>query len=327
MTYKELVAKSNEIHRKNGLISHLIFLLLGLLAAAFSLLGIFSALLEILIVPFIILPILFAATFLSLYLREASYISFKGFLISFATYFSNKFRSTFGVLRSGAIGIIIFTVVTLIYFPALNLSLYQTNWMNMQGILGDLTSLSTLDVESMLLIIDAHKEFFDILTILNFIPPYFVFGFVFFVSSTKNSISLFDRLNTKEGVPGRFNYLVHQNVMRKFRGEYNKRFYGLNWPMFVIFIASFALGTFLGYLVKKDFSTIYSFGMALSLFACFGIYGPFFISNNEAIYESFSAQYIDEKGGVTEEIAKALEEALKQMEKEDEDTKKDSDES
>ena len=73
------------------------------------------------------------------------------------------------------------------------------------------------------------------------------------------------------------------------------------------------------------YAGVFVLGLALALFITFGLYGPFYISGNEAIYIFLKDKYKLEFESMKGELNSTLAELLERMNEEE--NKKDSDES
>ena len=325
MTVRELYRISGENYRKNGFISHVIHFLLILLCSAFLLLGLFWNSLNLIVVPFIVIPTFFATELITILLRDQSYLTFKGFMRCFGSYFSTKFASTFRVIKSTLWSLLVYIIFALIYGLSVNLSLYYINFMGYKEVIDELLTYTSITVDQIQIIIDKHEGLFNTLMIINQVPSLFVFTISFIFLSSRASISLFNRIETPELIGGA-NKIAHENVMKKYRKEFNKAYFSLNWPMYLIFIGGFALGAYLGYINVGTYNAVYTLGLAVAVFVTFGLYGPFYLANNEAIYISLKDKYSSELTLMKSQFTTSLEDLIKKMEDE-RDEKKDSDES
>ena len=84
-----------------------------------------------------------------------------------------------------------------------------------------------------------------------------------------------------------------------------------------------ALGAYFGYIKVGTYNAVYTLGLAVAFFITFGLYGPFYLANNEAIYISLKDKYSSELTLMKSQFTTSLEDLIRKME----DEKKDSDES
>ncbi|MBO6280707.1 MAG: hypothetical protein J6M95_03925 [Bacilli bacterium] len=323
MRANELYKMSWNNYKRSGCISNILHFFLGLLAASFVLFGLFLSDLFIIVVPLLVIPTIFACQLATILLREQEMISFKGFVRCFGSYFSSKFNSTYRVIRSALWAFLIYIIFAVIYGVIVNLILYSNNFMGYQEIVKDVVDHLNVTPEEMTALLGKYDYFFKELLIYNYVPSLFVFSLSFIIVSTRFSVSLFERLENYEQ-SGRLDKIIQQNVMSKYFKEYNLTFIKLNWPLFLIYIISFGIGAYLGYLFFGSYTGIFTLGLSISIFVSYGIYGPFLLSNNEAIYESFKDKYISEVEILKTSFTSKLDELMKQIEEEN---KKDSNES
>ena len=324
MKYSELVSISLNNYRKNGFISHVLFFFVMLLACAFLLLSLLLMDLTFFLIPFLFIPCFFAVQIAVILLREQEMINFRGFLRCYANYYSEKFLSTFRVIKAILWSILFTFIFGFIYMMSLNIGLYYTNFMGYQEIMYDITSNIQLNIEEIQRVFYAHKDFFEFLMIFNNVPVYFFYSLCFMFFVTRNSVSLFYRLDTME-LLGQANKMIQERVMKKYRKEYNLAYFYVNWPIFLLFIGGFALGGYIGYLTVGTYIGVFVVGLALSLFITFGLYGPFYIACSEAIYILLKDKYKLEFETMKGELNSSLAELLERMNEEE--NKKDSDES
>ena len=141
---------------------------------------------------------------------------------------------------------------------------------------------------------------------------------------TRNSVSLFYRIDTME-LLGQANKLVQERIMKKYRKEYYLSYFYMNWPIFLLFTGGFVLGGYIGYIFEGTYVGVFIVGLALGLFITFGLYGPFYLASNEAIYILFKDKYKKEFESMKGELNSTLAELLQKLSEEE--NKKDSDES
>lgn len=314
-----------ENYHKNGLISHLICFFLGLLACSIIAAGSFFVDLLILVIPFIALPILFSCFASIILLRDQKMLTFGGFLNCFTSYFKEKFRSTFQVMRSFWISLLIYFLFSIIFTISLNLSFYNSNWHNYAVVFDELVKMITVSEQAVEDILKANSELIDLVAIYNFVPTMFVFSVSFIYLTDHYSISLFHRLQTPQ-LTGRTNLFIQRNVIRNNKAEYYKLYFKLNWPFYLIYIVTF-VGTAIGaYFIKTNYHFIYIFALVFSLFASYGLYGPYHLAANEAIYIKLKDKYDNSANELLNMLTNTLQSYIDKY-KEELETKKDSDES
>ena len=324
-TYREVLTKSNEIYRQNGLISHIIYFFLSILAGAFILLGIFYVDLLLLIVPFVLIPLIFASHIITISLRNSELLTFKGFMRSIFIYYSPKFSSTFRVIKNALWTLIMYASSLSILLILVNLLFYFFNYHGYASIYQSLYNSLATSYESFYNVLAANETFVNEMLIFVEIPTLFLSSFFYLYLTTKSSISLFIRTEPTL-FTGKFCTYLNAKVLRNNRKEITPLFIKLNWPLFVLFILGFAGGVIVGYLVFKDYGSIFSISLAISIILSFGVYGPRLESNNEAIYLKYKEKYLEESDKYLKSIDSSLQAVLEQI-KELEKTKKDSNES
>ena len=320
MKYRDLLKISMDNYRKNGFVSHVIFFFLSLFAAAFLLLCLFYVDLFLLIIPLIVIPIFFACQVVVILLREEDYLTFRGFLNCFRNYFTSKFASTFRVIRSALWSFLVYIAFYMIYGISINLSFYATNFMNYQSVYGDILNTMSVSIADLEAVVQAHRDFFEIILIYTNVPALYISAVFFIALIGINAIGLFDRLNNMSE-PGRLHKVAHANLLINYRKEMYLSFFKLNWPLFLLFFIGFGGGAVIGYFTLHTYNGVYTLGIVLGVLVAFGLFGPFFLANNEAIYISFKERYLDEKNKLKGQLATSLEEMIKQLEdKKDQDS-------
>ena len=325
MTNKEIKDICRENYRKNGSIAYLIFFFLALLAGSIMAAGSLFVDLLILIVPFIALPILFSAYTSILLLREQKLLTFTGFLNCFTSYFKEKFRSTFQVIRSALFTLLVYIVISLIFSLSVNLSLYYNNWNNYADVIQEIAAVITKSEEAVKAIIKEHQQLFDTVAIITFVPTLFIGSIAFIYLIDHHSISLFHRLQTPQ-MPGKVNLMIQRSVVRDNKSEFYKLYIKLNWPFYLLFTLVFAGTTVGAYFIKANYHFMYVFALTISLFVTFGLLGPSHLAANETIYIALKDKYNQTSTQLLDSVISDLENYINQY-KSIEETKKDSDES
>lgn len=326
MKYCDLVRISRNNYRKNGFIAHVLFFFLALLSSAFLLIGVLWIDAFLIIVPFFVAPTLFSAMIATMLLREQSYMTLKGFFNCFINYYSNKFNSTFRVIRSALFSFVVYISFSIILSLAINLSFYFTNHMGYQDFAAEIMKYTDLTIEGLNALLDKYKDLINYVMIVTSVPSLFVFSISFLFLTSKNSVSLFDRMNTLD-INGRINAIVQQNLMKNNFKEYTSAFIKLNWPLFLAFTIGFGCGALIGYRLLETYASVFTIGLSSGVFVAFGLYGPFFLANNEAIYICFKDRYKLEQDKLKQEFTVSIEKIMEEMKKREDETKKDSDES
>lgn len=324
MTYKEIVRNSYQIYRKNGLIAYILFFFLALLASSFILLTVFLPILLWLVIPFIVIPILFSAQLAITLLREQNFFTFRGFLNCFVSYFKEKFRSTFAVIKNGLVTFGFSLLFAMIFAIIINLCFYYTNYLNYATILNQITLLVD-DYDALIEYIKSQQVFFNYILIWNDLPisgfAYFLFVFL----CSRSSISLFERMGSLTLTSGKLSTIIHNGVIRNNQKAFNRYYLELMWPFFLILLGSFALGSYIGYLVVSYNYPISIIGLSFSVLVTYGVFGPFYLSNKEAIYLALDNEYKVELDKFSKKIVQSLDQIMDELKKAKEEQEKDSD--
>ena len=326
MKCRELIRISMDNYRKNGLISHVLFFFLGLLACSFLLIGLLWIDVSLIVIPFIAIPIIFSAMIATNLLREQNYMTLGGFFRCFGTYFSSKFNSTFRVIRSGIISFAIYLGTSIILSLVINLTFYHTNFMNYQAMVDEVLAFKSISAQDLYAIMNKFKDLINITMIYSNVPASFTFALFFIFFTTRNSATLFDRLATME-FDGRINAITQEQIMKRYYKEYNATYFKLNWPIFPLFLLGFAGGAYLGYITLIDYSSVFTMGLVVGLFVVFGLFGPFYLANTETLYMVFKDRYESEREILKGQFTESLEKFIEEMKKREEESKKDSNES
>ena len=309
---------------KNGIISYVLFLFAVLLACGFIALNLLVSSFFILTIPFVVLPLMFAAQAATRLMRDTSTLTLKGFFRCFFGYFSEHFRSSFRTIRSALFSLIFYGGVLLTSFTVALPCFYAFNYLNFKEFVDTLPTLlnQTSSIDAFL---DDYIKVFNMISVCTTFPALTAFAFVFVYLADRNSVSIFYRLdNVKNN--GRYLALINDLVIKNNRKQFNKAYWALNWPFYLLFILGFAGGAYLGYLYSFDSSSLFTFGLIGAIFVSFVIYGPSLMANKEAIYKSLNNEYINEDALAKVRLANQLNDFLNQYANKD-GTKKDSDES
>ena len=325
MNNKEFRALMWENYRKNGMISHILFLFIMLLACSILMLGLFLYDLVLIFVPFVILPCLFVCEIATISFRDQSLMTLRGFFRCFKTYFSEKFNSTFRFFLSLLIGFLVSIIFGVIYITIIISILYHINFMDYQIVFNELNELLQQDYPNIIEFINAHKDFANTIAVICYVPTLFVFYLTFIFISTRHSVSLFNRLDNDAEAPGWISKTQTAEVIKKNRLSFTLTQLSYAWPLYILFIIGFGIGAYAGYMWVGTYASALTVGLSLALYMAYGIYGPFLLAGNEALYTKYRDQYsmIDKR--MEQMFESTIEELIKK--KEEEDTKKDSNES
>ena len=105
---RDLWQISKQNHRKNGLISYVIFFFSTIFSCGFIALNIIFPTIFLITVPFVVIPLFFACQISIVLMRDAEQLTLGGYFRCFFGYFGEHFRSTFRVIRSMLFSLIFF---------------------------------------------------------------------------------------------------------------------------------------------------------------------------------------------------------------------------
>lgn len=233
------------------------------------------------IFPFILMPILFAVQVTHFGLRQNVNPNGTLFFRFFKLYFVNFYRGVFRFILSALFAMLISYGVTLI-FGAISIPIVESIDPNFAKTINDLYSLiNNNELEAALKLIQEDKNFV-LVAYISYLPGYGLGAMMFFLSSTFNSISTYFKIKNPNLNPAFVNriYAEGRNSIRK---QLIKEYWGLNWPIFVLFVVGYSLGSVLSFYLEYN----YLFANIISLIIGFGFmifYFPIFINNLESIF-------------------------------------------
>ncbi len=325
MRVRDIWQNSLQIHRKNGFIAYILFIFSTLLACGFIALMLLLPALFVLVFPLFIIPLYFACQCGTRLLRESDALTLGGFFRCYFGYFSEHFSSTFRTVRSILFSLIFYGATLLTSYIVVIPCFYAFNVMDFKGLVDSL-NISTLQTSYYEALIEAYEPAINLLLICTTLPSLFMFSIAFLFLADKNSVSLFLRVEKPELI-GRASSRINDLVIKHNKKEFYKAYLLLNWPFYLLFVGGFALGGYLGYLYSFNSNSLFTFGLMGALLLSFVIYGPLLLSNKEAIYLSLADKYKNEEEVLKADLSSSLMQMLDQFSKEQEETKKDSDES
>ena len=324
--YRDLNALRIKNYKENGFLPYLLFFFTAIVSSGLLLLNSLQSYLYIIIVRLIILPLFFATEAMIEMMRNQSVLRFGYLFRCFFLYFTERFRSTFRVIKSTLISLLVYSVSMLTFIVIIYISFYFTNFLDAKTFfeqLNHILELGTMDIEDLL---EKYHYLFLILLLSTALPSMFIFAFSFTYLTSKYSISIVYRIRGLK-LPGSYFKNVYASMIKENRKLFLKCYWSLNWPIILLFILSFGLGCYIGTIFSLDYSFVFTLGLAMSILVTFTLLGPLFFSNKQAIAEYLSEPYQQQEILLRARYADMLSDILKQMEQEQEDTKKDSDES
>ncbi len=231
--------------------------------------------------PFILMPILFAIQVTHFGLRQNVNPNGTLFFRFFKLYFSNFYRGVFKFILSALFALLVSYGVTLI-FGAISIPIVESIDPNFANTINDLYSLiNNNELEAALKLIQEDKNFI-LVAYISYLPGYGLGAMMFFLSSTFNSFSTYFKIQNPNLNPVFVNriYAEGKNSIRK---SLIKEYWGLNWPIYVLFAIGYSLGAVLSFYFEYN----YLFANIIALIIGFGFmifYFPVFINNLESIY-------------------------------------------
>ena len=324
---RELNKDSFNLLKRNGYFPFLIYFIVGILASGVLLLGAFSPLFTVILVPLVILPLFFASDTLILMLSDMPVVTASAFFRSFGLYFTERFRSTYGFWKAVLETLIVAAGFGFIYSMVINAVMFATNEAirNMvnafQSILEDPSEAA---IESFM---NSYSSEINFLAVINYAPIFGVASIAFSFFSSFHSLSYFYRTEPKNTASGAGSNMIHKLVYQNNRSYIIKSYFGLNWYVLLVFVLSLGLGAFLGYLLKFDLAYISAFSNATAVLITSIFLGPIFLFNKNAIYESLKEEYPKALQTLSQGFVDDLMNELNKLKKQEEETKKDSDES
>ena len=123
--------------------------------------------------------------------------------------------------------------------------------------------------------------------------------------------------------PGKYITDVAYLTRKNNKKLYLKCFWSLNWPLAVLLVLSYALGTYIGYIYSFCSNAMFTFALAISIFISFSVFGPKYLANKQAIAEYMAPYYKMEEDKLKMQFQNILDELTKASEE----TKIDSNES
>ena len=333
---------NRQIRQKNGAFGVIYFFLLTLIISAFASISIifYSSLLNLFFLLLIIIPSLFAFEFLLMNKDDFEVLSFKNFFSCFGQYFSERYSGSFRVWMGILIRIIVELISAIVFGSIIILLMYNNNSFGFKEVYDTTREMlrNQSTIESVINYLNGHESTLQAFVTCTCIIP-FAFGiFAFYHHIYTNSISLFLRRDF-DRCPGRYISLLNKRFISSNRWKMFKIDIKYNWYVYLISIAMFALGSYLGSRIEMRYSTVFVFGYIFFIISNYFFFGLIQYNHKEACYEYFKDDYKEFDKHLQKELiqglmnnfsnqVRSLNLDVKNMNnEEEEDTKKDSDES
>ena len=165
-------------------------------------------------------------------------MTFKGFISLIGIYFSEHFRSTFRVIKSGLISLGISIVLLLTSILVCYASFYETNFLGMRSLIEDIQKANLADYDVLMSIYSDHALLIHIYLICTVFVAATLFVILFIYLASKHSFTLTYRIKEPK-YTGRMFLMITDNVLKDHRKEFLKAHFGTNYPMIIIFLGSF----------------------------------------------------------------------------------------
>lgn len=297
MNIKEVRQNALSRYKQHPVNSWIISVICGLFLAALVLIGMVSELLVILLLPLLILPFFFACVVSHLSLSQKDELTFKNLYGFYRLFFRPPFYSSFSAIlsfiKAFACEIVIGFIATGICYAAFATS---ASFVATLEQLAESLSNMTITQESYQAALEANNyELANFLNLTNGINL-MLFGLAFILFISREEITIFIRLKTRN-IP-----LAKQIARASIRANsrnFNKAFFALNWPLFVILIVGMVGGCFLSIYVFNNYAICGVVGLSMGI-GLTSAFLPFYFSNMEEIESQLSIDI----GVVSEEYVK-----------------------
>lgn len=274
-------------YKKAPLTFYILGITTGILIAAILALDLVVPFLSIFLFPLLCLPILFSAMLQHVMLQKMDRITVSTSFKMFGLYFTRSFSGSFSYLMSLVKTLIIFVGIQGIVSFSSSLILLLTNGsftlaiQDFSQILAD-EEATFEKIQEVLYSYDGLLMHYMIYT---FLPPYILSLLFLIYLLSRNSLTIYYSLHSKNLNPY-FARAIVRMVIRKRRWQMVGRQFILNWPFFLLILLGLAGGAVLGYFWQGDLLTmIATANIGGALLASF--YLPFYLSNQEAFYDSY----------------------------------------
>ena len=313
---KEIRVFSRENVKKNGLFSIVIFFFAALVTSSFFFLNLLFDWTYLFVVPLVILPTLFSFQRAIILLREEDTLSFSVVFSGYRQYFSSRFSSTYSFFNTLLRLLIIFAITYLTSFTITFIVFLSTNYLGMKDVYNEINSME-YTLERINILIDDYQDLFKAFRFYSTFPPLFIISVSALFFFSRNSISYFMRISSVN-YSGRYISSIHRLMIKNNSKAFYKAYFSLNYPLYILYILSFALGGYVGYLIHRDFNYILTFALAFSLFISLAIFGFKYFANKEALYYGFVEEYAE----VDDMIKKARDDQLAEIKRKEEEYQK-----
>ncbi len=283
---------AKQIYKQTWIESWVIGFLSGLLIVGFVSLGFLLPGIGFLLTPLVCLPILFSAQLSHMSIHYNGKITFTNALKQFFIYFTHPFNSSFSFFKSLLKALLVFlaTELFLSIFASQILYLFNTDLEDSVVILEEyISDLSTFSMDGFLEILALND--YALLTYFKIaILPAYILAVAYFVYNIlRNATNIFPRMNIQtDNIAFLKAVINHENRFN--RRAMFKAWMSLNWPGIILYFVGSIGATVASFFFTNNpfmYLTVSVVGGLLML--CF--YLPFYLCNQEALYNYFAPAY------------------------------------
>ncbi|HPY80078.1 MAG TPA: hypothetical protein PLY58_03740 [Bacilli bacterium] len=340
MKIKEAFSRSQKIYSAHPLNSWVLGVACAIFLAAICGFDLAFPGLDIIVIPLFGIPFVFATIISHFQLRMNNEVRTRSFFRLFAVYFTRPFRSSFQVLFSFFKSIIAFFLATGLLFGITYLifannfgSAFTTNINGFFNVFSNPGAYENTDTYNAALqvFLQANGDMLYIFFDIVFVPPVFISALVFIYFVSVESISIFARLYFPQNPSPMIRSAVKQSMKRQ-RKSFYSAYFGMNWPIFALFVTGAIGGFFASFYLTGDSSFSSSIGLMGGL-VLMAFYAPFYLANMEIIYSILEGNIrliskemtqqilinIQNQRQLSEQEAEMLSKALEDLDKLDQD--------
>lgn len=234
----------------------------------------------LIVVPFVLVPIIFSIQVMHFGLRQDANPNGTLFFRFFRIYFSPNFMGSYRIIISTLFALLVEMISASIFgLIAYSVASLNPGMNDTIKLLIEYIESGDMEAVNNMLLNDANLK---VLAYIAYIPSFGIAFSMFFLSTSYNSLSIYFKIKNPMINPMYANriYTVGKNAIRR---KIMKEYWGLNWPIFVLFFIGFASGVCIAYF--NDLNYVY--GQVIGIIAgvvAMIFYHPIFLNNLESIY-------------------------------------------
>ena len=303
----KLIRNSFDNYRLSPISSWILGLTTGLSIAAIMALGLIFPLISILTFPLLVLPIVFSTTLQHLILKTKAQISVASSFKGFALYFTIPYRSSFRFLFSLLTSFIIFLIfeMSASFIVTMLLQLTSTNFVDAINHLYEVLYSEGFTIEEFSEVFTAYDGILFKYFCFTILPTLYI-GLTFLIyNCSRNSIMIYYQMNHISINP-RLSRFIYLDAVRRNRFRMLGDYLMLNWPLYVLLLAGFGVGSYLGYILGANINVIYSDILTTMVTSGFigaavlsSFFLPFYFSNQEVFFDKYRAEFEKSTTNVT----------------------------